>query len=80
MATLTWSVVFFSVLHVANSIYQPLVTGSSMIPALGPTLTLVKMNFLPTDGRRYNFDERAYGCSRGEDFDIVVIERLSDAI
>ena len=51
-----------------------------MILAMEPTLTLMKMNFLSTEGRCYSFDERANGYSRGEGFGIVVIKRLSDAV
>ena len=51
-----------------------------MILALEPTLTLMKMNFLSTDGKCYSFDERANGYSRGEGFGVIVIKRLCDAI
>ena len=67
-------------LDITDIIHKALVAGDSMILALEPTLTLMTMNFLSTDGKCYSFDERANGYSRGEIFDIVVIKRLCDAI
>ena len=61
-------------------IHKALVAGGSIILALEPTLTLMKMNFLSTDGKCYSFDERANGYSRGEGFGVVVVKRLRDAI
>lgn len=67
-------------LDATDVVHKALVAGGSMILALEPTLTLMTMNFLSTDGKCYNFDERANGYSRGEGFGIVVIKRLCDAI
>ena len=56
------------------------VTGSSMILAVEPILSLMSLSMLSPDGRCYSFDERANGYSRGEGFSVVLLKRLDDAI
>ena len=51
-----------------------------MILSIEAILTLMKMNFLSTDGKCFSFDERANGYSRGEGFSILIVKRLNDAI
>ena len=70
----------FPYAYVTDIIHEALVAGGSIILALEPTLTLMTMNFLSTDGKCYSFDERANGYSRGEVSGIVVNKRLCDAI
>ncbi|KAL9088429.1 MAG: hypothetical protein Q9165_006153 [Trypethelium subeluteriae] len=57
-----------------------IVTGSNLILAIEPLLTLMKMSLLSPDGRCFAFDRRANGYARGEGFGVIVLKRVDDAI
>ncbi|PYH88109.1 hypothetical protein BO71DRAFT_489013 [Aspergillus ellipticus CBS 707.79] len=57
-----------------------LVTGSNIVLAVEPLLSLMNMGFCSPDGRSFSFDARANGYGRGEGVGVLVIKRLKDAV
>lgn len=43
-------------------------------------ISLLNLNFLSSDSRLQSFDARANGCAKGEEFSVVVLKRVADAL